>query len=62
MSNSRVFISGPIGSGKKLIAQLIHQNSFFSKNLCSIIDFKNISDNEIKTLFSDLPKDINMKI
>ena len=61
-SNSRVFISGPIGSGKKLTAQLIHQNSFFSKNLCSIIDFKDISDNEIKTLFSDLPKDINKNL
>ena len=58
-SNSRIFITGPIGSGKKLTAQLIHQSSIFGKNLCFIIDFKNISENEIENIFSDLSKDLN---
>ena len=58
-SNSRVFIAGPIGSGKKLIAQLIHQSSIFGKNLCFIIDFKDIAENEIENIFSDLSKDLN---
>ena len=58
-SNSRVFITGPIGSGKKLTAQLIHQNSIFGKNLCFIIDFKDVSENEIENIFSDLSKDLN---
>ena len=58
-SNSRVFIAGPIGSGKKLIAQLIHQSSIFGKNLCFIIDFKDVAENEIENIFSDLSKDLN---
>lgn len=61
-SNSRIFIVGPHGSGKKLIAQLIHQNSIFSKNLCSIIDFKDTSKNELVSLFSDSSKYINKNL
>ena len=58
-SNSRVWISGEIGSGKKLIAQNIHQNSNFSNSLCQIIDIKSISENELNLFFSDLDEDIN---
>jgi len=58
-SNSRVWISGEIGSGKKLIAQNIHQNSSFANSLCHIIDIKSISENELNLFFSDLDKNIN---
>ena len=58
-SNSRVWISGEIGCGKKLVAQNIHQNSIFSDSLCSIIDLKNISEREINLFFSDLNNNIN---
>jgi len=61
-SNSRIFISGAFGTGKKLISQLIHQNSIFSKNLCSIIDFKSTSEDEVNNLFSNLPKDLDNNI
>ena len=61
-SNSRILINGPFGSGKKLIAKLIHQNSKFSKNLCLIIDFKNISEVEKNYLFSDDVKNNNKNI
>lgn len=45
-----------------MIAQLIHQNSIFSKNLCSIIDFKDTSKNELVSLFSDSSKYINKNL
>ena len=32
-SNSRIFISGMIGTGKKLVSQLIHKQSIYSKSL-----------------------------
>ena len=57
-SNSRIFISGPNGLGKKLIAQNIHQNSIFSKSLCTLIDIKNISENEFEIFFSNSDNDI----
>ena len=62
ISNSRVFISGPLGSGKKLIAQIIHQNTIFSKSLCTIIDIKNVSEDELKNLFSEKSHKINDNI
>jgi len=61
-SNSRVFLSGSQGSGKKLIGQLIHQNSFFSKNLCSIIDIKNITEKELEMFFSDSINELDENI
>jgi len=61
-SNSRVFISGNSGSGKKLFSQHIHQNSIFSNSLCTIIDFKNITEEEAKILFSDNSAQININI
>ena len=61
-SNSRILISGSSGTGKKLISQIIHQNSIFSKNLCSIIDIKNVSEKELENFFSDLKNKINDNI
>ena len=61
-SNSRVFIEGNPGTGKKLISQIIHQNSIYSKSLCTIIDVKNTSEKELNLLFSDLNEDINNNI
>ena len=52
-SKSRVLITGPRGSGKKLIAQIIHKNSFGSQNLVNIIDFKNLSDTELTAMFDE---------
>jgi len=52
-SKSRILITGPQGSGKKLIAQQIHNNSFGSENLANIIDLKNISDHELTEMFDE---------
>lgn len=52
-SKSRVLITGPRGSGKKLIAQIIHKNSFGSQNLVNMIDFKSLSDIELTTMFEE---------
>ena len=46
-SKSRILITGSRGSGKKLIAQIIHKNLFGSKNLTKIIDLKNLSKKNI---------------
>jgi len=62
MSNSRVFLSGPYGSGKKLISQIIHQNSIYARSFCSIIDFKITSDENLKILFSELKNELNENI
>ena len=61
-SNSRVLISGPMGSGKKLISQLIHQNSKYSKFLCVTVDVKNTNNKDLDLLFSDLDENINRNI
>jgi len=61
-SNSRVFISGVFGAGKKLISQLIHQHSIYSNLLCFIIDLKNISENEMADMFSEDGVNINKNI
>ena len=61
-SNYRVFISGSMGSGKKLLAKSIHQNSIYSENLCFVIDFKNIFQNELDILFSDSFKNIDKNL
>jgi len=61
-SNSRVFISGVVGSGKKLISQLIHQNSIYSNLLCFIVDLRNISENELDEMFSEDGININQNI
>jgi len=53
-SKSRILITGSRGSGKKLIAQIIHKNLFGSKNLTKIIDLKNLRDSELSELFDDI--------
>ena len=61
-SNSRVFISGMVGVGKKLISQLIHQNSIYSNLLCFIVDLRNITENELEGMFSEDGMNINQNI
>ena len=62
ISNSRIFLSGPNGSGKKLISQLIHQNSIYSRSLCSIVDLKITSEEKLKILFSEIKNELNENI
>ena len=52
-SKSRILITGSRGTGKKLIAQIIHKNSLGSENLIKIIDFKNLSDSDLSEMFDD---------
>ena len=61
-SNSRVFITGSQGTGKKLISKLIHQNSMFSNSLYMLVDVKNKTDEELGMFFSDLKDQINTNI
>ena len=61
-SNSRVFISGILGDGKKLISQIIHQNSIYSNFLCFIVDLKNITENELSEMFFEDEININQNI
>jgi len=61
-SNSRVFISGILGTGKKLVSQLIHQKSIYSNLLCIIVDIKNITENELNSMFSEDEININQNI
>ena len=53
LSNARTLISGPIGSGKKLIAQTIHKISKRSNLLANIIDFSTISYEQLNELFNN---------
>ena len=61
-SNSRILISGESGTGKKLIGQIIHQNSIFSNSICSIIDMKNITEKDLEIFFSDSDNNIGKNI
>ena len=61
-SNSRVFISGIVGDGKKIISQIIHQNSIYSNLLCFIVDLKNITENELAEMFFEDETNINQNI
>ena len=51
-SSSRILITGPIGSGKKLIAQTIHKLSKRSNALANIVDFSNIDENSLNMFFN----------
>ena len=62
ISNSRIFLSGPSGSGKKLISQLIHQNSIYAMSFCTIIDFEITSEEKLKILFTEVKNELNENI
>ena len=65
-SNARTLINGPIGSGKKLIAQTIHKISKRSNSLANIIDFSSLAQDQLINLFEDdvnnFNKNLNQKI
>ena len=46
-------ITGPKGSGKKLIAHKIHESSNRSKTIANIIDFKNLNESELVEMFEE---------
>tara|TARA_Y100000590_G_scaffold470286_1_gene663343 strand:+ start:765 stop:2114 length:1350 start_codon:yes stop_codon:yes gene_type:complete len=62
MSNSRILISGPIGSGKKLIAQKIHKLSKRSNLLANIINFASLDHDNLNDLFNDDINNLNNNI
>ena len=57
--NSRVLISGELGTGKKLISKKIHANSKFKNKLPIIINFKKLSNQNIENLLSEKISDLN---
>ncbi len=61
-SKSRIFISGPKGSGKKFIAQNIHRNSLKSELIANIIDLKDLNELELNEMFSEDETNINKNI
>ena len=58
-SKSRILITGPRGSGKKLIAQNIHKTSSRFQTFANIIDFKNLTNNELIEIFEENQSKIN---
>ena len=52
-SNSRLLIHGEFGSGKKHLANLIHQQSSFKEKLPVTIDFKKLTNEALDKLFSE---------
>ena len=50
-STSRILITGPIGSGKKLVAQTIHKLSKRNNSLANVIDFSTLKLNKLENLF-----------
>ena len=58
-SKSRVMITGPQGSGKRLIAQSINKHSIYSDLLANFIDFKNLENYEISNFFPKEKSKIN---
>ncbi len=51
-SNSRLFIEGPFGVGKSLIANQIHQHSKYKDKIPLTIDFATLNENNLEDLFS----------
>ena len=61
-NKSRILISGPRGSGKKIIAYNIHKMSSKSQNLANIIDFKNLNQNDLEPMFKEDKNNINKNL
>ena len=59
LTNSRLLIQGNFGTGKKHIANLIHQRSDFKDKLPVSIDFKKLSNEALEKLFVDTENNIN---
>ena len=62
LSGSRIIISGPIGSGKNLIAQTIHKLSKRNNSLANIIDFSSIDQVQLDSLFKEDINNLNNNI
>ena len=52
-SNSRLLIEGLFGVGKKLITNLIHQNSKYKEKIPLNIDFASLNESNLEVLFSE---------
>ena len=52
-------ISGEFGTGKKHLANLIHQNSIFKNKLPFTIDIKKLPNDALNKLFSEHKENIN---
>ena len=61
-TNSRLFISGEFGTGKKHLANLIHQKSVFKDKLPFSIDFKKLTNDALDKLFIDEKSSVNENI
>ena len=58
-TNSRLLIYGEFGTGKKHLANLIHQKSIFQDKLPVSIDIKKLTNDALDKLFTDNEKDLN---
>ncbi len=61
-TKSRLLISGEFGSGKKHIANLIHQKSIFKEKLPFSIDFKKLASEALDKIFLDDKEYLNKNL